>query len=179
MITGGSIVAFFEGIAYIIAGAFLDINQNLISILLVFCLVDTLTGLLKVLKVCSNFYTIRQIILGFCAKISILTIPLILVLLLKAVDYKDNSTLVLDIILRLLILSEFISILRNIYTLVSGKIVQELDLVSYVIGLLIKKSLSFLKKYLRLDIDAPDFEPPYKENCPSVEEKKEQGLDEN
>ena len=172
MITGASIVAFFEGMLYLIAGAYVDFDQNLISILFLFVLLDTITGLFKVIKVCATFYTIRQIALGFCAKISILIVPLLVALLLKALDYNEGIELGLNIVLRLFILSEFISILRNILILVSGKIIKEVDLVSYVINYIINRSLNFACRFMDIKIDVPDLEPIYKQTCPDQERRK-------
>lgn len=174
MISASSVVAFFQGMLYLIAGACTDLNQDLISILFLFVLLDTITGLFKVIKVCATFYTIRQIALGFCAKISILIVPLLVALLLKALGYPGGIDLGINIVLRLFILSEFISIVRNILILVSGKIIKEVDLVSYVIHYVINRSLNFASRVLNMEIDVPELEPIYKKTCPNREKREAQ-----
>ena len=83
---------------------------------------------------------------GFCLKISILLLPLIVALLAKGM--QQDFTLLIDITIKILILSEAYSCLGNIYAIKNQKELKSIDILSMLLISFRKATKTQLEKAL-------------------------------
>lgn len=109
---------------------YLDINQYQSSILLVFMAVDTLLGIgkagtLKIPIQRSVFWA------GMFAKLVILIIPMLLALLGKGLGY--DLKIIVDVVMKLLILNEFISCITNVLSIRTKSDIRNKDFITMML----------------------------------------------
>lgn len=164
---GDNLLSFMKGVIYT-AFVFLDIDYALFNILWVFMIIDTISGLLKVLKIDKAKFSFKVLMWGLVSKIGILLVPLIVALLLKAVGQEMGFGI--GLIIKILIVSEFISTMGNIYTIKTGKTVKDVDIFSMLFKFMRCRGLKWISKVTGNDI--------YTSECGKIEpqeEKKEKG----
>jgi phage-related holin len=106
---------------------FLDINQYQSSILLGFMAIDTLFGVLKALTL--GIPLKRNIFMvGFFTKLAVLVIPMLVALLGKGLGY--DFKILVDVVMKLLILNEFISCITNILSIRTRTDIRNKDLIT-------------------------------------------------
>lgn len=149
-----NILAFVKGIIYTLF-IFLDIDTSIFYILLIFMILDTISGVIKVLKIDKAKFSFKFLMWGLVSKIGLLIIPLIVALLFKAIGpqiaaeggaggAKIGLDFGVDLIIKIIIVSEFLSTLGNIYTIKTGKIVKDIDIFSMLFKFLRCKGLVLL-----------------------------------
>ncbi|HAY3545183.1 TPA: phage holin family protein [Elizabethkingia anophelis] len=111
--------------------AYLNIEAEVITILSVLMIIDTFCGITKSLRL-GNKFNISVMAWGFATKFLILIIPLVVALMGKPI-HKD-FTWAVDITIRVLIVNEGLSILANIASVYSRNNIQNVDLISKLLG---------------------------------------------
>jgi len=106
---------------------YLDVPLDIFNILVSFILLDTIFGILKAYRLGQNV-RMKLLLWGLCLKISILLLPLIVALLAKGV--RLDFVLFIDIVIRILILSEAYSVFGNIYAIKNKKELKKIDVIS-------------------------------------------------
>ena len=139
-----SFLGFLKGGLYTMF-MFLDIDQGLFNILLVLMVVDTITGLMKVLRIDKTKFSFKVLLWGLSSKIGLLIVPLVVALMLKGVG--EDMGFGVSLIIRILMVSEFLSITGNIYTVKTGKPVKDIDVFSMLFRFLRCKALKLVSKY--------------------------------
>ena len=141
--THASASALFKNFSYIVA-VFVSLSPESYSILAVFMIVDTFTGIVRsgVIKGWKSV-TSHELTSGILAKCLVILVPFLLALAGKGIGLQ------LDIIaksaLNVLILSELYSILSNIQSIRLKKDIAEFDAVNYLLGTL----RAFLEKNVK------------------------------
>src|SRR5690606_13749751 len=122
MNTTNNVIGFLQGILYTVF-VFLDINTSVFFILLLFMIFDSLTGVIKVLRINKEKFSFKILMWGIVSKIGLLIIPLLVALLFKGIggQYINESgdvaeglklgIMSVDIIMKILIVSEFMSLI--------------------------------------------------------------------
>jgi hypothetical protein len=125
--------------------AYLDIPIEIFNILVTFILLDTCFGVLKAYRLGQNV-RIKLLLWGFCLKISILILPLIVALLAKGLQM--DFVLLIDIVIKILILSEAYSVFGNIYAIKNKKELKKMDIISMALIAFRKMTKYHLEKAL-------------------------------
>jgi hypothetical protein len=134
------VVEFIKVGIYIIF-AYLKIDMEIFSILMVFMLLDSIFGAIKSVRLGRKF-KFKILLWGFVTKIGFLIIPLLVALLGKGLNY--DLTISVQIVMKILIVAEAYSVFGNIYAAKNRKEVEELDIIS----MLLKSLRIGLKKIL-------------------------------
>ncbi|MBS3739604.1 MAG: hypothetical protein KGY51_11535 [Psychroflexus sp.] len=113
---------------------FLDINIDIVKILSYLMLADTALGVIKTIIIKHLKFSFKELYWGVITKATILLIPMLVALTAKGLHY-DFRWLV-NIVLKVLILSESISSLTNILSIKERKIIENTDFVSKLLRLL-------------------------------------------
>ena len=125
--------------------AYLDIPIEIFNILVTFIVLDTCFGVLKAYRLGRNV-RIKLLLWGFCLKISILILPLIVALLAKGL--RMDFVLLIDIVIKILILSEAYSVFGNIYAIKNKKELKKMDVISMALIAFRKMTKYHLEKAL-------------------------------
>ena len=120
---------------------YLDINAELFSILFGFMMLDSLLGGIKALRMGKRF-SFRKLLIGISIKFVFLIVPFLLAFLGKGLGYE--LSIAVDSVMKILLVSEALSIFGNIYTIKTKENVESVDVVSK----LLKAIRSRLKKIL-------------------------------
>lgn len=131
---------------------YLEIDMNAFKVLIVFMAVDTVSGILKTIKLDYKEFSFKRLMWGFVSKIGILIIPLVVALLFKGVGGHSDMLIGVTIIIKILIVSEFISTISNIYTVKTGIIVKDVDVFTMIFKGLRRGAFKLLDKYTKLDL---------------------------
>ncbi len=129
---------------------YLDIDIDAFKILFWFMLIDTIAGTLKALKMNYKEFSFKKLLWGLISKMGILIIPLIVALLFKAIG-KDMLFGV-ELVVKILTVSEFISVISNIYTVKTGIAVKDIDIFTMLFKFLRQSSIGLLTKYTTIKI---------------------------
>lgn len=121
---------------------YLGLNAENFLILFVLMAIDFFTGAVKSF-ICACF-TIKRLWVGMISKILFLLIPVIFALGIKALGNSEYN-LFLGFVVDGLVLSEVFSILRNIYTIKTGKEIADFDFLSILIKIFRNKILNGLE----------------------------------
>lgn len=129
-----------KSVGYALA-VYLHINEEVFTILIICMVIDTLTGILKSIKIRDDF-KMKRMLWGIVIKFFYILIPLLVALAGKVLgkDYELAPTLVL----RIMAVSELYSIFGNIYTLKTGKIVKDVDIISLVLNTMRSLTLKYV-----------------------------------
>tara|TARA_R110002020_G_scaffold265601_1_gene480359 strand:- start:173 stop:625 length:453 start_codon:yes stop_codon:yes gene_type:complete len=121
-----------DTIKYAIYGifAYLSIDLEVFSILMILMLIDSLVGAIKAVRLGEHF-RFRTLLWGITMKFIFLIIPLTLALIGKALDY--DLRLAVDVVFAILTVAEAYSIFGNIYSAKNRIEVTRLDVVSVLI----------------------------------------------
>lgn len=136
--------------------SYLDINVDFILALIVLMLVDTVVGIAKGFSF-SKKITFRRLFSGLMTKVSILLLPFLLALVAKNLAPRYDFTPLVDIMLDIMLVSEFISILTNIISIKTKKEIKNFDIITR----LLKAFRSYLVKFanvLLLKVQEPEDE---------------------
>jgi len=125
--------------------AYLDIPVEIFNILVSFILFDTFFGVLKSLRL-KKKVSFKILIWGFCLKISILLIPLVIALLAKGLQL--DFLVLITVTIKILILSEFYSCIGNIYAIKNKKELNKFDVISVLLMSFRAMTKNYLQKAL-------------------------------
>ena len=128
------------------AFAYLDIPIEIFTILITFIGLDTFLGALSSVRM-GNEFRFKLLLWGFCLKIGILILPLIVALLAKGLEYDFKFLVVLTI--KILTVAEFYSCAGNIYTIKNKKRVNKID----VISMMLISFRKFARKFIQSNLD--------------------------
>jgi len=128
------------------AFAYLDIPIEIFTILITFIGLDTFLGALSSVRM-GNQFRFKLLLWGFCLKIGILILPLIVALLAKGLEYDFKFLVVLTI--KILTVAEFYSCAGNIYTIKNKKRVNKID----VISMMLISFRKFARKFIQSSLD--------------------------
>lgn len=110
--------------------AWLNIDVQIFTILIVFMCIDSILGAIKSVRLGRDF-RFRTLLWGFCLKLCFLIIPLLVALLGKGMGYDLEISV--DIVMKILIVSEAYSSFGNIYSAKNKVEVKRLDVVSMLL----------------------------------------------
>lgn len=133
--------------------AFFNLNVQWIVILLSFMLLDTIFGLVKAVRM-GETISMKTLMWGITIKLCILCVPFILATM--AMVFGENLKFMVDIMVRLLIVNEFLSITANIISIKTKKNVKNLDLISMALNAIRKWFYGFGKKMLEEAVPVED-----------------------
>ncbi|HFK5565253.1 TPA: phage holin family protein [Elizabethkingia anophelis] len=126
--------------------AYLNINIEFMNVLASLMAFDTLFGITKALRL-GNKLSGNILLWGFVTKFLILVIPMVVALMGKPI-HKD-FTWVVDVVIKILIVNEGLSILANFASIYSRKNIQNVDLISkllqWIRGLFIGIATNLMK----------------------------------
>ncbi len=125
--------------------AYLDIPVEIFNILITFILFDTFFGVLKSLRL-KKRVSFKILLWGFCLKISILLIPLVIALLAKGLQL--DFIVLITVTIKILILSEFYSCIGNIYAIKNKKELNKFDIISVLLISFRTMTKNYLQKAL-------------------------------
>lgn len=128
------------------AFAYLDIPIEIFTILITFIGLDTFLGALSSVRM-GNQFRFKLLLWGFCLKIGILILPLIVALLAKGLEYDFKFLVVLTI--KILTVAEFYSCAGNIYTIKNKKRVNKID----VISMMLISFRKFARKFIQTNLE--------------------------
>lgn len=130
---------------------YLDIEIDIFKVLMSFMLIDTISGAIKVLRINYRMFSFKRLIWGLVSKMGILIIPMVVALLFKGIGQDMGVGTML--IVKILIVSEFISTISNIYTIKTGVEVRDIDIFTMLFKFLRGSALRLLTKYTKIEID--------------------------
>lgn len=138
------ILDFFRYIVYAVF-AYLNIKHDMIFILMILMISDMFFGVIKAMRLGMKI-KMRTMLWGFCTKLSLLAIPMVVALMGKALD-KDFIWTV-DLAIKMLIVNEGFSVLANIISIKQNKDVENFDFVSLTINYMRDFMIDKFKKNL-------------------------------
>lgn len=127
---------------------FLNIDTDVVQVLCWLMFIDTFSGIIKsfVLGKCFDF---KVLFFGICSKLLILLIPMVIALVGKGISKTYDFTSILDAVLKILVVSEGLSIITNFYVVKTGKDVKNFD----VVTLLLSSIRKWMQKIIKSAID--------------------------
>lgn len=134
--------------ALYLAFIFLNIDTDVVKILTWLMLIDTLSGIVKSLIISKSF-DFKLLFFGLCSKILVLLIPMTLALVAKGISKTYDFTPVLDAVLRVLVVSEGLSIITNFYIIKTKKEVKNFDIISLLLSALRKGMFAIINGTLK------------------------------
>jgi len=121
---------------------FLEVDSLVISMYALLLAIDLLTGVLKAIKLGVK-PTSRRFLTGVMAKLTFLLIPIILAIAAKAIGI--DLKVFVNTVINALILNEVYSTIANIYTIQTGRVAEEFDVLS--------KVLKFIRNFIDRMLD--------------------------
>jgi phage-related holin len=107
---------------------YLNLRADLMTILFWMMAIDTFVGPIKALRIDPNEFSFKKIMIGFFSKLAFLCLPATVALLMKGLDLEWKTFL--DFSIKLLIVSEGISVLSNLVSIKTRQEVKDYDLIS-------------------------------------------------
>ncbi len=141
---GGSVLMNIAYVPFIACCVYLQLSWESMTFLAILLLIDFITGIAKVYIINKKELKSYRAIAGIISKTSILLIPLVLSIAAKQVGY--DMRLFTDAIISMLILAETFSIIGNIRSIHTGKRVEEIDAISFVLTKVSKVVEALLKR---------------------------------
>lgn len=148
---GGVLKGFTLEIKYLlyIMFLYLNIDVDVFKILILFMALDTAVGVVKVIRIDYRAFSFSMLLWGLVSKLGILIIPLVVALLSKGVGH--DMTMGVMLIVKILIVSEFISTISNVYTIKTKIVVKDIDIFTMLFKFIRNGAYELLKKYTSLD----------------------------
>jgi phage-related holin len=116
--------------------AFLGISPVQFTILAVLMFLDFITGIAKAYRLDRNSVTSSEMRVGIISKLLYLLVPLVIALTLHGVNMPEFGYWIISFSINALVLAEGYSVLANIYTFKTKKVIEEIDAISYVLRLI-------------------------------------------
>jgi phage-related holin len=115
--------------------------------------IDTISGVLKTLKLDFKKFDFKKLLWGLISKLGILIVPLVVALLFKGIG--QDFGLGVMMIVKILIVSEFISSIGNIYTVKTGVVVKDIDIFTMLFKFLRSSALKYVSRHTKIEDDEP------------------------
>lgn len=128
------------------ASLFLNINLEIVQILMILMAIDTVFGIIKALALGEQF-DFKILFFGFCTKILILLIPMVLALVGKGLGY-DFTPLVSGV-MKVLVIAEGFSIITSMYVIKTKEKVKNVDVISMLLSSIRKGLMGTINIMLR------------------------------
>lgn len=132
----------------VIYGAFLFLNLSIdvVKILLILMLIDTVFGMFKSYKLRKPI-TFARLLEGIMSKIMCLLIPMVLALAAKGLGY--DMKVLPDTILKILVVAEVFSIITSFYVIRTGREPKDVDLITMLLNSIRKGLMSLFSTFLK------------------------------
>ena len=127
---------------------FLNIDTDVVQVLCWLMFIDTFSGIIKSFVLRKSF-DFKVLFFGICSKLLILLIPMVIALVGKGISKTYDFTSILDAVLKILVVSEGLSIITNFYVVKTGKEVKNFDIVT----LLLSSIRKWMYKIIKSTID--------------------------
>ena len=128
--------------------ALLNIDFDIVKVLVVLMCIDTILGSIKAVYVAKYEFTFKKLLWGIVTKSLILLIPMILGLTALGLGY--DFRFLIDVVLKIFIVSEAVSALTNILSIRKKKPIENTDFISQLLhnirAFLIKKIELFISE---------------------------------
>lgn len=125
--------------------SYLEINVDFIIALVILMISDTVVGIAKAIAF-KKKVTFRKLFSGIMTKVSVLLLPFLLALVAKNVAPRYDFTSLVDTVLDIMLVSEFISILSSTISIKTKKEVKNFDLITR----LLKALRSYLVRFANI-----------------------------
>lgn len=135
----------FKAFAYSIF-IYLEIDGDTVKILFWLMVIDTVFGIAKVFSLGQEF-NLRKLVLGIISKLSLLVIPLTIALIGKGLSY--DFKVFVDVVLKILIVSDGISILTNILSIRTKREVKNVDIITALLITIRKYFIKLANGFLK------------------------------
>jgi phage-related holin len=112
--------------------AFLNVDVDVVNVIMWLMIIDTISGVAKAVIVDKIKFTSNRFYLGIMSKFVLLLIPITLALMALGIGY--DFTWAVDATLRLIILSEGISIVTNTISIREKKVYENRDYLSIILN---------------------------------------------
>lgn len=138
---------------------YLNIDTDVVQVLMWLMLFDTIFGVWKSL-VLGEVFKFKLLLFGVVSKLFVLLIPMALALVGKGLGYV--LTPIVDIVLRVLVVAEGISIFSSFYMIRTKKRIENIDVITLLLSAVRNKLLQ-LANYFIGKIDTTPVEIPMPE----------------
>lgn len=125
---------------------FLNIDADIVHILTLLMLLDTVFGIAKAF-VLGDKISFKILFFGLTTKSLILLIPMTLALVGKGLKAYDFTPLV-DVVLKILVVSEGLSIFTSMYSIKTKKRVENIDFVTMLLSSIRKGLMKLIQMWL-------------------------------
>jgi len=123
---------------------FLNIDTDVVQVLCWLMFIDTFSGIIKSFVLGKSF-DFKVLFFGICSKLLILLIPMVIALVGKGISKTYDFTSILDAVLKVLVVSEGLSIITNFYVVKTGKDIKNFDVVTLLLSSIRKWMLKIIK----------------------------------
>lgn len=127
--------------------AWLGISVEAFGILIILMCIDSGVGVIKALRLGKEF-SFSKLLWGFILKLCFLVIPLVVALLGKSLGY-DSATMVVNLVVSILSVSEGYSIFGNLYSAKNRVEVKKVDVVSMLLKSLRVALMKTIKRSIK------------------------------
>lgn len=117
---------------------YLNMDTEPVTIFCYLMLADTILGAIKVLRIDYTKFSFKDLIIGFVIKPALLIFPMTIALIGKGIGY--DLSLIVSLSIKLLIVSEGISIISNLISIKTKEETKDFDIITK----LLKKTRSYL-----------------------------------
>lgn len=114
--------------------AFLNVDLDVAHIIMWLMLIDTITGIIKSIVVGKLMFSFKALYTGILTKFVLLLIPMLVSLTAMGLGYE--FLWVIESALRLIVLSESISVLTNIISIKQRRNIQNKDYLSLILNII-------------------------------------------
>lgn len=130
---------------------YLNLDLDVVKVLIWLMFIDTLSGVFKAF-VLEKRFDFKILFFGICSKLLVLLIPMVVALVGKGISKDYDFTIVLDSILKILVVSEGLSIITNFYVIKTKKEVKNFDAITMLLSGIRNLLLKIMKSTIK-DID--------------------------
>jgi toxin secretion/phage lysis holin len=127
---------------------YLNLDLDIVKVLIWLMLIDTLSGILKAFILVKRF-DFKVLFFGICSKLLVLLIPMVVALVGKGISKSYDFVIVLDCILKILVVSEGLSIITNFYVIKTKKEVKNLDIITLLLSAIRNLLLRIIKSTIK------------------------------
>jgi phage-related holin len=131
--------------------AFLNINIDIVNVIMWLMLIDTISGVIKTIIVDKIKFTFKNFYLGIMSKFVLLLIPITLALMALGIGY--DFTWAVEAIIRLIVLSEGISIVTNTISIRENRVLKNKDYLSIILNWVRKNLISLFDSTINKNKD--------------------------
>jgi len=126
--------------------AFLNIDVDLALVLMYLMVTDTILGTIKAIYIYKIKFSFKKLLWGIITKAVVLIIPMVLALVASAFDF--NFKWMVDLVIKIIIVSEGISSFTNILAMKERKNIENTDYVSKLLNSIRKFCINKIEKLL-------------------------------